>query len=278
VEIATVEGEANNIKITEPIDMFLADKLFQSRGDRSILDASWDSVERELSGRVVVVFGGSSGIGRSICEAALRCRARVHGFSRSTTGTDVTSAESVKRALESAFADEGGIDCVVNTAAYFVRRPLIHLDDGEILECINTNFRGAVHVARESYPFLVRTAGSLLLFTSSSYTRGRAYYGVYSATKAAVVNLTQALAEEWEADSIRVNCLNPERTATPMRARNFGPESPETLLDPARVAEASLAVLASSRSGQVVDVRIARSSDVATDQAASLARDEQGRR
>ena len=94
------------------------------------------------------------------------------------------------------------------------------------------------------------------MFTSSSYTRGRANYGVYSASKAAVVNLTQALAEEWAPDAVAVNCINPQRTRTPMRTAAFGEEPPTTLLEPEHVAQVSLRVLASDLTGQVVPVRV----------------------
>jgi 2-C-methyl-D-erythritol 4-phosphate cytidylyltransferase len=78
---------------------------------------------------------------------------------------------------------------------------------------------------------------------------------VYSATKAAVVNLVQALAEEFLPFNVRINAINPERTATPMRTENFGIESAELLLAPETVANATLAVCTSSATGEVVDVR-----------------------
>lgn len=81
-------------------------------------------------------------------------------------------------------------------------------------------------------------------------------YSLYSSTKAAVVNFMQALAQEWEADGIRINVMNPERTKTPMRVRNFGNEPEGTLLDASVVAEASLKTLISDVTGQVFDVRI----------------------
>ena len=66
----------------------------------------------------------------------------------------------------------------------------------------------------------------------------------------------QALSQEWEPDGIRVNVINPERTKTPMRTRNFGIEPDNTLLKAKDVAEASVKVLLSSITGEVVDVKI----------------------
>jgi Dehydrogenases with different specificities (related to short-chain alcohol dehydrogenases) len=95
----------------------------------------------------------------------------------------------------------------------------------------------------------------LLNFTSSSYTRGRSFYALYSSTKAAIVNFTQALADEWSTEDIKVNCINPERTATPMRTANFGIEPADLLLSAKDVALTSLKVLGSNKTGLIVDVR-----------------------
>ncbi|WP_269465070.1 hypothetical protein [Chania multitudinisentens] len=70
-----------------------------------------------------------------------------------------------------------------------------------------------------------------------------------------MVNLTQALADEWIVDNVKVNCINPERTATPMRVNNFGVEPADSLLDPKEVAIKSLKVLAMGGTGSVIDVR-----------------------
>ena len=110
-------------------------------------------------------------------------------------------------------------------------------------------------MAQVFHPHLSATGGSLLLFTSSSYTRGRSGYSLYSSAKAATVNLTQALADEWAGDGVRVNCINPERTATPMRAKAFGQEPADSLLESEVVARTSLDVLVSGLTGHVIDVR-----------------------
>ena len=63
------------------------------------------------------------------------------------------------------------------------------------------------------------------------------------------MNLTQALADEWAASGVRVNCVNPERTGTPMRTKAFGEEPPGTLLSSEDVARQSLDVLLSHLTG-----------------------------
>lgn len=101
--------------------------------------------------------------------------------------------------------------------------------------------------------YLDKTEGMLINFTSSSYTRGRGNYALYSSSKAAIVNLTQALSDEW--DRVRVNCVNPERTKTPMRVENFGYEDPSTLLDAKTVAVKTLKLALSNYSGIILDVK-----------------------
>jgi len=112
-----------------------------------------------------------------------------------------------------------------------------------------------VLLAQEFFPHLRRTRGSMLNFTSSSYTRGRSGYSLYSSAKAAVVNLTQALADEWAPLGVRVNCVNPERTSTPMRTKAFGAEPEGSLLSSKAVALTSIDVLMSDLTGHVIDVR-----------------------
>ncbi|WP_299947811.1 bifunctional cytidylyltransferase/SDR family oxidoreductase [uncultured Microbulbifer sp.] len=255
IKIATVMGDNTNIKITEPIDISIADHVFQQRGDAKISFMKEKELCETMDGKVVVIFGGSYGIGQDIASMAENFGADIFCFSRGVTNTDVSNINDVEYALNSVYQKKGRIDFVVNTAALLKKKPLSHMDDNEIKNIIDVNLFGAIIVAKKSLPFLKKVQGSLLNFTSSSYTRGRAFYSSYSASKAAVVNLTQALSEEWVDFNVSVNCINPERTATPMRVSNFGHEAPDSLLKSADVALASINTMASGGSGHVVSVR-----------------------
>ena len=79
---------------------------------------------------------------------------------------------------------------------------------------------------------------------------------MYSSTKSAVVNFVQALAEEWNDLGIRINCINPQRTKTPMRVQNFGLEEASTLLKSEEVALISLKTLMNKFSGEVIDIKL----------------------
>jgi 2-C-methyl-D-erythritol 4-phosphate cytidylyltransferase len=253
--IIVVDGDDRNMKVTEPIDVFIADKLFQLTGidlPRGKDEAGYRSA---LEGKAMVVFGGSYGIGADIAELARSYGARVLAFSRSTTNTDVGRRADVAAAAKAAIAEAGSIDFVVNTAGVLPRGELLETTEETIYAATEINYLGPIFIAQEFYPHLAATRGSLLLFTSSSYTRGRSGYSLYSSAKAATVNLTQALADEWADAGVRVNCINPERTATPMRTKAFGEEPPGTLLDSLTVAHTSVDVLLSDQSGHVYDVR-----------------------
>jgi ribitol-5-phosphate 2-dehydrogenase (NADP+) / D-ribitol-5-phosphate cytidylyltransferase len=255
VPIWVVPGDERNMKVTEPIDVYLADKLFQlttqdlpaPRGESEYRDA--------LSGKTVVVFGGSYGIGADVAKLAAEYGAHVHAFSRSSTGTHVERRADVAEALAEVLAERGSVDFVVNAAGVLPRGDLVDSSEETIYAATEINYIAPVLIAQEAFPALSASNGGLLFFTSSSYTRGRSGYSLYSSAKAAVVNLTQALADEWAASGVTVNCLNPERTRTPMRSKAFGEEDPDTLLDPVAVARAALDILLSGDTGHIVDLR-----------------------
>jgi 2-C-methyl-D-erythritol 4-phosphate cytidylyltransferase len=249
-EVRVVAGDVNNIKITYPSDIYLADRLFQLRM-REI--ASSDLLDG-LAGKTLVVFGASRGIGREVADMAKTAGAHVIAVSRAS-GVDVSDSEAVARVLRGAADAHGHVDMVINTAGVLHTGLLAGQSYERIDEQIATNLRGSVVVARESSAFLSR-GGSIALFASSSYTRGRARSAVYSATKAAIVNLVQGLAQEFHSQGIRINAINPERTATPMRMENFGIEPATDLLDAKTVAHATLSAMLSGASGEVVDVRL----------------------
>lgn len=248
--VKVVAGDVNNIKITYPSDIYLADRLFQLRTRR--LSAA--AAALPLAGKVLVVFGASRGIGEQVALLAENEGANVVRASRSQ-GVDVGDADAVRKVLAAAAARFGRVDMVANTAGVLRSGLLAGQDYAAIDEQIATNLRGSVVVAREAFELMRETGGSIALFTSSSYTRGRAMSAVYAATKAAVVNLMQGLAEEYLPFGVRINAINPERTATPMRTENFGNEPAAQLLNADSVARATLATLLCDATGEVIDIR-----------------------
>jgi 2-C-methyl-D-erythritol 4-phosphate cytidylyltransferase len=235
--------------------VYIADKLFQLESHDAPRPLTPAAFRAALTGKIVVVFGGSYGIGGDIVRSAESYGAEVWTFSRSATNTHVERRADIEAACREVVASAGRVDYVVNTAGVLPRGELAETSEETIFLATEVNYLAPIHIAQVFYPYLRESRGGMLLFTSSSYTRGRSGYSLYSSAKAAVVNLTQALADEWAGSGVRVNCINPERTATPMRSRAFGREPEETLLASETVAETSLGVLTSSMTGHIVDVR-----------------------
>lgn len=254
-KILVVEGEDANMKLTYKEDFYLIDKLFQLK-EYSFQDkVLYDYEKEKLKRKVVVIFGASSGIGKELYDLCKHCEAYVYGFSRHLNGIDITNIDNIKKAYAQVINKEGKIDYIIDTASILYKQPLSHMSYTQIEESININYRGMVNVAKEAFPHLQKTKGHLVFYTSSSYTRGRMDYSIYSSTKCATVNFVQALAEEWGMFGINVNCVNPERTKTPMRLKNFGVEPEDTLLDAKDVAIVTAKLLLSNITGQVIDVK-----------------------
>ncbi|WP_370861040.1 SDR family NAD(P)-dependent oxidoreductase [Parabacteroides faecis] len=254
--IFVVSGEDVNMKLTYKEDFYLIEKLFQLK-TMNFPDHSFHDSEREkIRGKKIVIFGASSGIGLDLMHLCKDCGADVFGFSRSLNNVDVTNVISVRNALDTVARQVGSIDCVVDTASVLYKEPLAHMNYEQIEEAININYKGMVNVAKEAFPYLEKSRGQLVFYTSSSYTRGRMSYSIYSSTKCATVNFVQALAEEWGGFGIRVNCVSPERTKTPMRVKNFGIEPDDTLLKSVDVAVVTVKLLISDLTGQVIDVKL----------------------
>jgi 2-C-methyl-D-erythritol 4-phosphate cytidylyltransferase len=249
--IVAVAGDEVNLKITTRTDMVLADRMIQMR----TLQAPAEPLpSRSLEGARIYVVGGTNGIGRAIADRAREGGAAVEVDGRST-GLDVRDYAAVEARIRAVDERLGGLDHVICTAGLLKIGRAVDMSPEELREVVDVNVSGGLNVARAAHPSLKASAGSLTLFASSSFTLGRPNYVAYSASKAALVNLAQGLAEEWAVDRIRVNAVSPERTDTPMRRAAFPNESPIGLLGVDEVAEATLRLLRSDLTGQVLDVR-----------------------
>lgn len=252
-EVFVVEGAASNMKLTLPDDLMVIDKFMQSNAGRRLTASAETLLLTGIRNRHIAIIGGTSGIGEAMARLATAYGAKVSVAGRST-GLDIGDGEAVKSWLDQGREPHGSYDAIVNTAAILDRQPLMSMSLEQIRNSVQTNLLGAANIAWAAHPHLLETRGHLMFFASSSYTYGRALYSTYSASKAAVVNLTQALADEWADSGIRVNCINPERARTPMRVRAFGNEPRETLLDPDDVARRALSVLIADTTGIIYDI------------------------
>ena len=249
--VVAVAGDEVNLKITTRIDLVLADRMLQMR---TLAPADEPGPGRPLEGARLYVVGGTNGIGQGIADEARRQGAQVEVDGRSM-GLDVRDYQAVAGHVDAAAARMGGLDHVVVTAGVLRIGRVMATEPADLAEVIDVNLTGTLNVARAAYPHLCTSRGSLTVFASSSFTRGRPDYVAYSASKAAVVNLAQGLAEEWCDDGVRVNAVSPERTDTPMRRRAFPEESRSGMLSTEEVATATLRLMASDLTGQVFDIK-----------------------
>ncbi|MGW0855726.1 SDR family oxidoreductase [Streptomyces sp. NPDC002690] len=251
VPVHVVMGDEHNMKITQPVDVFIADKLFQLASTTAPKSGSDAFYRGALAGRTLVVFGAAEGLGADLARLAGGYGAHVRAVGHPTDGEDAA------RELAAARADTGRIDFVVNTAGRLPVGRLAETGTAAIQEALRTHYFTPVAIARAAHPHLAHAKGQLLLLTGTSYTRGRAGYSLHSSANAAMVNLTQALSEEWAEDGVRVNCLNPERVSSGSGPRSGAGRHEDTSPSPRAAARSALDVLLSRMSGRVIDVRTA---------------------
>lgn len=195
VPIYIVPGSERNMKVTHPVDVYLAEKLLQLDGTPA---PSPRDRREALAGRNVVVFGGNYGVGADVAELAASHGAEVHAFSRAEDGVRMADHASVAKAL----AQVGRIDHVIDAAGVLHMGRLAEVTDEAVADTVGINYLGPVNVARAAYPYLRESGGSLLFCASSGGTGS-----LGASATAAVTGLTRALADEWAHDLIRVNCL-----------------------------------------------------------------------
>lgn len=249
-KVYVVIGDEENIKITSPLDVSLAERIFQLKSEAITNEIPLSN----LKGMVVVVLGGNSGIGKAVSLLARKYGAHVFKFSK-RNGVNVSCFDSITRILKKIYSEHKRIDHIILTAGVLRKGFIESRKMKDIIQEIRVNYIGAINVAKAGIGYLKESRGSLVFLGSSSYTRGRASYSIYTSTKAAIVNLVQGISEECIDSGVRVNIINPQRTDTPMRRRGFGKEPREDLLSAKQVAHTCLKALLAEFTGAVIDVK-----------------------
>jgi 2-keto-3-deoxy-L-fuconate dehydrogenase len=182
----------------------------------------------EFDGIRAIVTGGASGIGLATASLLASRGARVVCLDLNTSvpepltavKTDVTDDASVRAAVSSAAATLGGIDVVVNNAGIGAQGTVEDNDDAEWAHVFDVNVQGMVRVSRAALPHLRESSHAAIVNTCSiAATAGLPQRALYSATKGAVLSLTQAMAADHIREGIRVNCVNPGTADTPWVGR-----------------------------------------------------------
>jgi NAD(P)-dependent dehydrogenase (short-subunit alcohol dehydrogenase family) len=196
----------------------------------------------KLRGRVAIITGAASGIGRASALTFARegaqvtaadideeggketvARIQAEGHEAFSSRTDVTSEVEVKRMVEETIHRWGRIDILFNNAGIVLVKSLEETTEAEWDRVMSVNVKGAFLVTKHVVPHMRRNGGGAILNTGSiaSFT-GQAGTPVYTASKGAIALLTKSLALDFGRERIRVNCLCPGITDTPMLREHLG--------------------------------------------------------
>jgi NAD(P)-dependent dehydrogenase (short-subunit alcohol dehydrogenase family) len=225
----------------------------------------------KLAGKVAVITGGATGIGRAAARRFVDEGAFVFLYGRRQDALDTAVAElgPRARAVRGSVSDEsdldrlyaavqaerGTLDIVLANAGAGRMSKLGEITAGHIDETFDTNVKGTILTVQKALPLMGR-GGSIILTGSSAGTTGAPGMSAYSASKAAVRNLARSWAEDLKGTGIRVNVLSPGATATELAKEALGEEGQKAfaamtplqrMADPAEIG-AVAAFLASSDS------------------------------
>lgn len=175
--------------------------------------------------KVILITGGSSGIGKSTGEYLVAHGYKVYGTSRSPekysdsqfdlVALDVKDDNSIKNAVEKVIENEGRLDVLINNAGAGITGPIEETPEAEIKNNFETNFFGPINVMKAVLPQMRKqNQGLIINITSIAGYMGLPYRGIYSASKGALELLTEAFRMELKGFNINMTCIAPGDFAT----------------------------------------------------------------
>ncbi|MGI4737135.1 MAG: 3-ketoacyl-ACP reductase [Janthinobacterium lividum] len=221
-----------------------------------------------LTGKIALVTGAGKGIGRAVAVALAQEGVNVGLLARSTSQLEAVAAElralGVKAAIASAdVADEaavnaavaqlkgelGPVDILINNAGIGTFAKFLDMPPADWEHIIRVNLMGVYYVTRAVLPdMLARQAGDIINVSSTSGLRAAAGSSAYSASKFAVMGLTEALMQEVRKSNIRVSALTPSTVATELAINNnLTDGNPDKVMQPEDLAEFMIAQLKLNR-------------------------------
>ena len=179
-----------------------------------------------MKSKVVLITGGSSGIGKSIALYLKTKDFTVYGTTRSLKKhgdnlgfelleMDVTKPETIKDAVDIVLSQEGRLDVLINNAGIGITGAIEETPYEEITKVFDTNFHGPIHTSKEVLPYMRKQGSGLIInITSIAGYMGLPFRGVYSATKGALDLVTETLRMETRNFGVKVVSLAPGDFAT----------------------------------------------------------------
>ncbi|MBL0738348.1 SDR family oxidoreductase [Flavobacterium sp. GN10] len=182
--------------------------------------------------KVVLITGGSSGIGKSIGEFLHQKGFIVYGTSRNPekvlnsvfplVALDVRNSDSIKNAVNKIIETSGRLDIVINNAGVGITGPLEEIPTEEIRNNFETNFFGPIEVMKAALPQMRKqNSGLIINITSIAGYMGLPYRSVYSASKGALELITEALRMEVKSFGIEITNVAPGDFATNIAAGRY---------------------------------------------------------
>jgi 2-deoxy-D-gluconate 3-dehydrogenase len=196
-----------------------------------------------LDGKVAIITGSGSGIGRTLAiglaqagadivvtelpekqEAAEETARAVREIRRKAlvTDLDVTLVHSIEKMVEKAYDAFGHLDILINNAGIIIRKNALQVTEEEWDKVLNINLKGVFFTSQAVARIMMRhRGGKIINLASINGVIGSAGRSSYTASKAGVVNLTRTLAAEWAEHGINVNAIGPTYLATPLTEEIF---------------------------------------------------------
>jgi NAD(P)-dependent dehydrogenase (short-subunit alcohol dehydrogenase family) len=214
-------------------------------------------MSKTLDGRIALITGASRGIGRASALALAQAGAHVILVARTVGGLEeaddeiqkiggtatlvpmnLRDGDAIDRLGASIFERWGRLDAFLGNAGVLGQlTPLAHLEPKTFQEVMEVNVTANWRLLRSLDPLLrLSDAGRVLFVTSGAARKHIAFWGAYSASKAALESLALTYAGECEGGKVKVNLINPGPIRTAMRKKAMPGEDPDTLPSPDKIA------------------------------------------